>query len=437
MSEFKPFLIAWNLTQRCNLRCAHCYLSAGERDAGMVDELTTEECLHVVDELCQVNPATMLVLTGGEPLLRRDLLQIAQYAAKKGLMVVVGTNGTLLTDARVRELQNAGVMGVSISIDSLDPRKHDGFRCSPGALEGAIRGIEACNRNRMPFQVHTTASQINFDEIGAIMEFAYHKKARVFNLFFLVCTGRGEAMSDITPQQYEQILECLVDAEPRFPGMLVRSRCAPHFKRIAFEKDPNNPVTKAQGYEGGGCLAGTHYARITPEGDLTPCPFMPILVGNLRKDRFSSLWEQSPVFEDLRSPQLKGKCGDCEYTVLCGGCRARPYACHGDYLDEDMWCLYTPKGGSRILPLREPVPREEVRPIWTQEAQARLSRLPYFLQKMIQGRVERYAREAGVAVITLGLMEELRKKAFGNTSPQFRDGFLWGKVNQDTGLKSD
>lgn len=229
-------------------------------------------------------------------------------------------------------------------------------------------------------------------------------------------------MSDITPEQYEEVLGDLVDIQKRYPEMLIRSRCAPHFKRIAYEKNPNNPVTKAQGYEGGGCLAGTHYARITPEGELTPCPFMPLSVGNLRKDSFVTLWEQSSVFEDLRKPRLKGKCGECEYAELCGGCRARPYASHGDYLDEDLWCLYTPKGNPRIMPLVQ----EEIHLIWTKEAETRLSRLPYFLQKMIKGRVERYAREMGIEVVTLELMEDLRKKTFGKASPSFRKGLFQG-----------
>ncbi|MBI3609992.1 MAG: radical SAM protein [Nitrospirae bacterium] len=423
MSDFRPFLIAWNLTKRCNLQCAHCYLSAGERDAGSVDELMTEECFRVIDGIVRINPAVILVLTGGEPLLRRDLPRIARYAADKGMMVVVGTNGTLLTDHRARDLLASGVMGVSISIDSLKPERHDAFRALPGALDGALNGIEACNRNGLQFQVHTTVSRMNYDEVPAIMDFAYRKKARVFNLFFLVCTGRGEEMSDITSEQYEQILEYLVEAQEKHPGMFIRSRCAPHFKRIVYEKNPDNPITKAQGYEAGGCLAGTHYARITPEGDLTPCPFLPISVGNLRKEGFPVLWEQSSVFEDLRRPALKGKCGDCEYVDLCGGCRARPYASHGDYMDEDIWCLYTPKGGMRIVPMEE----KETHLIWSKEAAERLSRLPYFLQKMIKGRVERHAREEGRSVVTLEFMENLRKKTFGNAAPIFKDGRFQGR----------
>lgn len=422
--DFKPFLLAWNLTKRCNLRCEHCYLSAGERDAGAVDELTTEECYRVVDEMVQVNRGAILVLTGGEPLLRKDLPKIARYATLKGMMVVVGTNGTLLTDAKIQELLQNGVMGVSISVDSLDPQKHNDFRKLPGALEGALAGMEACRRNGLQFQIHTTASQMNYQEIPAIMDFCYQAGAKVYNLFFLVCTGRGEEMSDITPEQYEQVLGYLVDVQQRYPGMLIRSRCAPHFKRIAYEKNPNAPITKAQGYEAGGCLAGTHYARITPEGDLTPCPYMPLAVGNLRKQSFVDLWEKSPVFEDLRRPQLKGKCAECEYSELCGGCRARPYASHGDYMDEDLWCIYTPKGGPKIV---MPVEAEEDLGIsWSEEAEIRLKRLPYFLQKMIRKRVEKSAKEMGVSLVTPALMEELRKKTFGNAAPIFQAGKFRG-----------
>jgi radical SAM protein with 4Fe4S-binding SPASM domain len=422
MSEFTPFLIAWNLTKRCNLRCEHCYLSAGERDAASVDELSLEDCFSVVDSIHRTNPAAMTVLTGGEPLLRRDLSRIAKYASDQGLMVVVGTNGTLLTDRKVTELQEAGVMGVSISVDSLVPAKHDSFRSLPGALEGALAGIEACRRNGMPFQIHATASRMNIDEIPAIVEFAYRKKASVFNLFFMVCTGRGEEMTDLSPERYERTLDWLLDVQGRYPGMFIRSRCAPHYKRIAYQRDPEAPMTRAQGYEAGGCLAGTRYARITPEGDLTPCPFMPVSVGNVRDSDFSTLWNGSPLFEALRRPVLKGKCGACEFADLCGGCRARPFASHGDYLDEDLWCLYAPQGGERIRPLEEP----EFAVVWSKEATDRLSRLPFFLQKMIKGRVEKHAVESGRPLVTLELLEALRKKTFGSKRPVFEGGRFKG-----------
>ncbi len=422
--EFKPFLIAWNLTKRCNLRCAHCYLSAGERDAGSVDELTTEECYRVLDQMAEVNRGAIIVLTGGEPLLRRDLPLIARYGTRKGLMIVVGTNGTLLTDAKIQELIAAGLMGVSISIDSLHPEEHDTFRRRPGSLADAINGIDACRRNSLPFQVHTTATRFNYQDIRKIMDFAYRKGAKVFNVFFLVCTGRGEEMSDITPEQYEEVLNDLVDVQKDFPGMFVRSRCAPHFKRIAYEKDPNSPITKAQGYEAGGCLAGTHYCRITPEGDVTPCPYLPLSVGNVRKQSFAEIWNTSPVFADFRRPQLKGKCGECEYRELCGGCRARPYASHGDYLDEDLWCLYRPKGGPKIIPM--PELDADLGVTWAEPARERLERLPYFVQRMVKKRVEKYIHERGEKVVTLEAMEELRRKTFGDARPVFEGGRFKG-----------
>ncbi|MBI5197523.1 MAG: radical SAM protein [Nitrospirae bacterium] len=408
--------MAWNLTRRCNLRCDHCYLSAGERESGAADELNTDECFRVVDEISRVNPATMLVLTGGEPLLRKDLPDIARYASQKGMMVVVGTNGTLLTDQKVAELMDCGIMGVSISMDSLDAGRHDAFRCRPGALDGAIQGMGVCRRHGLAFQVHTTVTQFNVHEIPDIMSFAHQKGAKVFNLFFLVCTGRGEMMSDITPEAYEQALSFLADAQSRYPGMMVRARCAPHFKRILYEKNPESPLTMAQGYEGGGCLAGTHYCRITPEGDVTPCPYMPLSVGNLRRTDFTELWDASPVFDDFRHPVLKGKCGDCEYRQICGGCRARPYASHEDYLDEDLWCLYTPKGGKIILPASLP---DGYAVIWSEESMERLHRLPYFLQEMVKRRVEQYTADKGETVVTPVLMEEVRRRTFGNEKPVF------------------
>jgi len=247
-------------------------------------------------------------------------------------IVVFGTNGMLINDRMAKTLVEIGVMGVGISIDSLDPDKHDKFRGVPGAFASALAGIEACKRNGLQFQVHFSAQPMNYQELPAVVEWAHTLGARVLNVFFMVCTGRGEELTDITPQQYEEVLGYLVDCQDQYKDMLVRARCAPHFKRLAYEKDPNSPLTKATGYMGGGCLAGTNYARVTPNGELTPCPYMPLSAGNVRETSFVDLWERSDVFNSFRYPQLKGKCGDCEYTDICGGCRARPYVDHGDWL---------------------------------------------------------------------------------------------------------
>ncbi len=418
VDEFKPFLVALNLTKRCNLKCAHCYLDATTKAGGTSDELTTEECYRLIGQIAEVNRGCLLVITGGEPLTRPDILDIARHAVSLGFMVVFGTNGMLINDRMAKQLVEIGVMGVGISIDSLDRHKHDRFRGLPGAWEGALAGIEASKRNGLQFQVHFSAQPMNYQELPDVIEWAHQLGAKVLNVFFMVCTGRGEELTDITPTQYEEVLGYLVDCQDKYTDMLVRARCAPHFKRLAYEKDPNSPITKARGYMGGGCLAGTNYARVTPNGELTPCPYMPLSAGNIREKSFVDLWENSDIFESFRYPHLKGKCGDCEYSEICGGCRARPYVDHGDWLDEDPWCLYTPKGGEKVrVAFNTP---EDSDAVWDEAAQARLSRIPYFLRAMVKKGVERHARERDIPVITVELMEELRRKRFGNEAPVFK-----------------
>jgi radical SAM protein with 4Fe4S-binding SPASM domain len=417
VDDFKPYLVALNLTKRCNLRCSHCYLDATTKASGSLDELSTEECYRLIDQIAVVNRGCLLVITGGEPLTRPDTLDIARYAVNQGFMVVLGTNGMLISDQLARTLVDIGVQGVGISIDSLDPQKHDAFRGLPGAWEGAMAGIEACKRNGLQFQVHFSVQPMNYQELPAVVEWAHGLGARVLNVFFMVCTGRGEELTDLTPAQYEEVLAFLVSIQDRYQDMLVRARCAPHFKRLAYERDPNSPITKATGYMGGGCLAGSNYARVTPNGDLTPCPYMPLIAGNIRQQSFVDLWERSEIFRSFRYPQLKGKCGTCEYSEICGGCRARPYVDHGDWLDEDQWCLYMPKGREKVHVALNT--EEAFTGTWEEAAHARLARIPYFLRAMVKKGVERYAREHGITVITVELMEELRKQRFGTARPVF------------------
>jgi len=409
-SHDNPFLVALNLTRRCNLRCAHCYLDAGTRESGDPDELDTAAVRGVLDGIAAVNPACMVVLTGGEPLLRPDIYDLCAHASNLGLMAVVGTNGTLLTASNVRRLLNTGVSGVGISVDSLTPAFHDGFRGLAGAWKHTMVGIENCRRLGLSFQIHMSVHRGNVGEVEAMMDWAHAQGALVMNFFFLVCTGRGERMTDITPQQYEQVLSQLLAAQDRYSGMMVRARCAPHFKRLAFQKDPGSPLTKAQGYEGGGCLAGTHYCRITPTGDVTACPYIEVPVGSLSEQSFAEIWEHSEMFQALRKPKLAGKCGRCEFSILCGGCRARPMAVRGDLFGEDELCAYEPQGGTVIQPLE---PQAFPSPAWEEEARERLEHLPFFLRRMIRARVEREAHDRGLSTVTLALMDELRRRRFG------------------------
>ena len=314
------FLLAINLTKRCNLACSHCYLDANTLKHGTANELSTEDVCRLLDEVAGHEAtnhniahtdgdtaSTMVVLTGGEPLLRTDLETLITHGTTRGLSMVIGTNGSMLTDKRVVSLKTAGAMGAGISLDSLNAAQHDQFRGKQGAWEKTLAGMEACRRHELPFQVHFSVTNSNAHEVPAMIDFARSVDARVLNVFFLVCTGRGESMSDITPQTYEKVLQQLVEAQEQSQDLIIRARCAPHFKRVAYQHNPLSTLTRAQGYEGGGCLAGIHYCRITPEGDVTACPYIPDTEGNVRHTPFWEIWKNSSTFQQLRDPQLDRK----------------------------------------------------------------------------------------------------------------------------------
>ncbi|MDO8811169.1 MAG: radical SAM protein [Gallionella sp.] len=407
------FLLAINLTKRCNLACAHCYMDAETLKHGGEGELATQEVRGLLDEIAGRSTETMVVLTGGEPLMRPDLEELLAHGTKLGLSMVVGTNGVALTGKRVQSLKAAGAMGAGISVDSLDPEKHDAFRGLPGAWEKTLNGIEACKRHDLPFQIHFSVTESNADEIPAMIDFARASGARVLNVFFLICTGRGESMSDISPVTYERVLDQLVEAQEQSRDLLIRARCAPHYKRIAYQRNPQSTLTRAAGYEGGGCLAGIHYCRITPEGGVTACPYIPDEEGSIRDTKFWDIWDQSPVFQSLRHPTLQGKCGNCEFQKLCGGCRARPLAMGDSLMDTDPWCIHIPDGSAVIEPLVE----QPKKLIWNQEAEKRLSRVPSFLRKMVKKRAESYVHELGLQMVTEEHLAELSAKRFGSGGP--------------------
>jgi AdoMet-dependent heme synthase len=387
-APFRPSLVSWNLTKRCNLRCPHCYLEAGKA-AG--DELTTAECLGLLAEMRALG-TEMVILTGGEPLLRRDIYDIATAAAAAGMWVVMGTNGVLVTDAVAARMVECGVRGVAISIDSIDAGRHDGFRGGRGAFAASVRALEVCRTRGLEVLVQTTVMEENYDEVPALLDLARGFGAWSFNLYFLVKTGRGETMHELSAARTEAMLGQLVGLQERYRPMLVRAKCAPHFKRIAYEQGE-------AGLESGGCMAGTEYCRITPEGDVTPCPYMTAVAGNVRAaGGFTAVWRDAPLLRDLRNPgRLGGRCGACEYAELCGGCRCRAYAATGDPLAEDPACTYQPTG----VPL-------ETRPLaWSPEARARLERIPIaFIRGKVERGIESFARRNGARVITAQVMEE-------------------------------
>ncbi|MEO5363792.1 MAG: radical SAM protein [Magnetococcus sp. DMHC-8] len=399
-----PFLISWNLTRRCNLRCPHCYLDAAQLDGGR-DDLTTEQALAVVEQLGNFCPGAMLILTGGEPLLREDLWQIAEAATRRGLSIVLGSNGTLLSADLVPRLQATGFQGVGVSLDSIHPDQHDRFRGRPGAWQQTMTAVQAMRQQGMAFQMQFTVTRQNYEEIPRLIALAADQGARAANIFFLVCTGRGQRMTDITPDQYEQMLQMLVRLEQHHDqaatgAMMVRARCAPHIVRLAAEMDPDSALLRGAT---SGCIAGTGYLRITPEGDVTACPYLPDRLGNLLTTPLATLWQEHRSLHSLRQPVYHGRCAVCSHQQACGGCRARALAVTGDLMGEDPWCVHEPPAQTG--------PHAPIgTPHWTPAAEERLAKVPFFLRSMVKNGVERYAREKGLPSITPELMMTLRSR---------------------------
>ena len=429
--ETKVQAVSWNITRLCNLKCTHCYLPAGFVDTNEFPsgyyrdtELNQSQCFRVIDEIAEINPNILLILTGGEPLLRPDILKISDYAARTGFLVVMGTNGVLLNDETVQRMSDHGVAGAGISLDAVDPVNHDKFRGMDGAWEGTINGVEALKRANLDFLVQTSVTRWNYDEIPQIVDYAYELGAKVFNLYFLVRTGRGKTVMDITPAQYEVMLSTLFELQAKYRGkMLVAAKCAPHYKRVIYEQQSDSPFLQA--YPSGTCPCGIYYCRITPEGDLTPCPYMPVSVGNLKTESFGALWNRSKIFQELRDRKLlEGKCGACEFRDVCGGCRARAYALTDNYLAEDPSCEYQPgQAGNQNIRFEKTTPfaaETDYELQWTDAAQQRLQRVPSFARGMVTKSVEKYAREHGHSEITPEIMKAVKDRFDKTGIPSFR-----------------
>lgn len=403
-----PYVVSWNLTRRCNLACAHCYLDAVQRKSQARDELNTEEACVVIRQLAQVAPGAMLVLTGGEPLLRRDLAQLVKAASDGGLMPVIGTNGTLLDAAQAGSLRDAGAAGVGISLDSSKPQFHDRLRGAPGTWAGARRGIEAARKAELAIVVQTTVFEENRRDLPALAAIAEQAGAMAFNVFFLVCTGRGVTQTDLSSACYEETLREIILLQRKHPDLKIRARCAPYMRRVQGLRAGEC----GHGYAdwSSACLAGRHYFRITPHGRVTPCPYIPEVVGDLRKVSLQQIWSEHPVLLSLRERPPQGKCGVCDFRYGCGGCRARALTQHGDLMAEDSKCHYV-KPTDR-LPEAPPAPAARPTVRWEPEAEARLQRIPAFVRERVQAQLEEYAIHEGVDPITVAFVAAHRPPTF-------------------------
>lgn len=338
-------MVAWEVTRSCNLACVHCRASA--EYGPYAGELTTGEGLRLLDEIAALSKP-VIILTGGEPLLRQDIFEIAAYGDRKGLRMVMATNGTLVTKEIAGKMLRSGIKRVSISIDGMDAKSHDAFRNVPGAFAGALAGIEALKEAGMEFQINTTITKTNLDQLPDMMDLAVRLGAAAHHIFLLVPTGRGKEMAEqaISPQEYEKTLNWFHEASLNCPIQL-KATCAPHYYRIMKQKgqgaggkgagDPLHAMTR-------GCLGGSSFCFISHTGQVQPCGYLEVDCGRIKEKRFREIWDSSPIFADLRDlNKYKGKCGHCEFVRVCGGCRARAYEITGDYLGEEPFCVYEPK----------------------------------------------------------------------------------------------
>ncbi|MEW5802050.1 MAG: heme b synthase [bacterium] len=339
-------LIAWEFTQKCNLNCIHCRGSATHEASS--EELSLSESRSFVDSLKDFQSTPVLIFSGGEPLSREDSFEVIDYASHQGLRAVLATNGTLVDRDRARTLKKIGVQRVSISLDGASEESHDSFRGLPGAFQGAMDGIEEMRRVDLPFQINTTITQRNLDEIEDIAELAMKLRAQALHIFLLVPTGRGKNLEgdEISAAAYEKVLRWFHEFGQQYP-IQVKATCAPHYYRIVHQLSGKLPVSHSHhglSSYSRGCLGGTGFCFVSYKGDVCPCGYLPIVAGNIRDERLGRIWADSPLFHDLRDPdKLKGKCGRCEYRWICGGCRARAYQMSGDYLAEEPLCIYHPR----------------------------------------------------------------------------------------------
>jgi heme b synthase len=339
-------LVAWEITRNCNLNCVHCRAAAtnGPYDG----ELETDACFRLLDEISEVG-SCIVILTGGEPLLRPDILDVAAYGNSKGLKMVMATNGTRITESSARRMAEAGIQRISISLDGSTALFHDEFRGVPGAFGSALEGIRHAQVAGIEFQINTTITQSNLEQIPAIQELAVSLGAVAHHIFLLVPTGRGKYIADkaISADQYEETLNWFYDQRDKTPLML-KATCAPHYYRILRQRarEEGRTVTfQTHGLDAvtRGCLGGTGFCFISHRGIVQPCGFLDLPCGDVTRQPFPEIWNHSSIFLNLRNyDKLKGKCGACEYRRVCGGCRARAYEATGDYMAEEPLCSYVP-----------------------------------------------------------------------------------------------
>lgn len=341
MTNTKMKLISWNITKECDLNCQHCYRDAGKKAEG---ELTTREAKDLLGEIKKAG-FNLVIFSGGEPLLRKDVYELIGHANRLGLISSLGTNGLRLNLQTARKLKDLRLSSAGISIDSVEPAYHDSLRQSEGAWQKAMDATKNCRKAKLSFQIHTTLTKENYSDIPKFVSLSTKLGAAAQYFFFLVPCGRAKEIEQITLSlsEHEEALGLIAHART-ISKIYLRPVCAPQFVRFGnanIREYPRcNPRKSALREKG--CLAGREYCLIGPEGDVYPCPYLPLELGNVRVMRFSKIWKENQVFKTLRGNNLKGKCARCEFAFYCRGCRANSFYYEKDILAADPQCSYQP-----------------------------------------------------------------------------------------------
>jgi radical SAM protein len=349
-----PFTIAWEVTRACAFACKHCRADAQHRrDAG---ELTTDESFQLIDRLADFgNP--ILIFTGGDPMMRRDLFDLIAYAAQKGLRCSLTPTATgLPTVERLRKVREAGIRRIALSLDAPSAQVHDSFRQVDGSWERTMRILHNAESIGLSVQVNTTVTTFNVDQLTEMVPFIEEVGAVQWSVFFLVPTGRAQAKWLISPHEHERVFHWLYDLSQAAP-FDIKATAAPMYRRVAIERKraelgSDGPVTfQGAGFQYAdglnrptkGVNDGNGFLFISHLGEIMPSGFLPVSAGNVREDDVVDVYREAPLFRDLRDySKLKGRCGRCEYRDVCGGQRGRAYGLTGDYLESDPSCVYQP-----------------------------------------------------------------------------------------------
>jgi len=331
----------WEMTTACNLHCIHCHASGGKRAP---DELITEEAKRLIDQLAQVSEFRMMAYTGGEPLVRPDLFELLAYSQGLGFTNTMATNATLIDDEVAERLRRYGLVIAAVSLDGFDAETHDYVRGQPGTFEATLEGIRALRRAGILLHINITAMEYNLDQLEPLMALVEELGTGILLMYQLVPVGRGrgieEAALDLGAN--ERLIRFMVEAQ-RTTHAIMEPVAGPQYWPFLLQRAGirGGPLLRLGETVFHGCSAGRGFVYVKPNGDVWPCPFIEISCGNVRETPFSSIWSASPILQDLRQREelLQGRCGECEYRRLCGGCRGRAWATSGDYLAEDPSCF--------------------------------------------------------------------------------------------------